>query len=310
MLGLKKSVASVKSITSAVLLGFGSVAVASSSSPTSQDDYGAFLYGQAQSQGAGTPNQVSAGGFVPLYQDSDSLWYADVQLGLQLPDFSGYSSIINTDVSGGTLATSTRVGRRWLGDSDLWMFGLYAGYDTRQLKSGSLDEPNVTVTDRRTVNFQQIALGFEARHQRLKASGYALIPIGDKEQTLNSAYEAGALNTYGLDLGWAVAPKLTATLGTYYQYSNPESINGWGVSLGAQYAVVDGLLLGATYSNDSAFNSRVMVQLTYRFGAGQAGARTGSFDLATPLEHRSIRVHDASMAIQAMQYQRKILRDR
>ena len=194
-MSLARSVWLSTAVTSVLWVGFGSIAMASSSDSGSQANYGAYFYGQAQSQGAGTPNQVSVGGFVPLHQDSSSLWFADVRLGLQLDDFSGYSSIINTDVAGGTLATSTRVGHRWLGGSGLWMFGLYAGYDTRQLKSGGSDQPGVTVTDRRTVNFQQVALGFEAEHQRLKVNGYALIPIGDREQTLNSAYGAGALNT-------------------------------------------------------------------------------------------------------------------
>lgn len=293
-----------------LLLGAGSTALAaadSANAPASTPGHSGYVYGQAQTQGAGTPNQVSAGGFLPIYQDGNSLWYADVQLGLALPDFSGYSSIINTDVAGGTLATSTRVGRRWLDETGLWMFGLYAGFDTRQLKSGGADQSDITITDKRTVNFQQMALGLEAKHRRLSAKGYALIPVGDKEQTLNNTYGAGALNTYGLDLGWAFTPKLTATLGSYYQQNNMESVDGWGVAVGARYAFNDQLSFGATYSNDSAFNSRVMANLTYRFGVGQSQGRSAAFDLTEPVSHRGVRVHDISIISRDRPYQRRRL---
>ncbi|UOD51290.1 hypothetical protein [Orrella daihaiensis] len=255
-------------------------------------EYGAYLYGQAQSQGAGTPNQLSVGGFVSLHQGERSLSFVDVQLGLELSDISGYSSIINTDVAGGTLATSTRLGHRWLSESGLWMFGIYTGYDTRAVKSGGSDQPGVNVLDPRTVHFEQIALGFEAAHQQLRINGYALLPIGDKEQALNEYYNAGALNTYGLDFGWSVTSKWRTTLGAYYQENHLEAVNGWGLFVGAQYALTEALSFGASYSNDRAFNGRLMAQLTYRFGANSSSARTGAFDLTKPVQNRNIRVHD------------------
>jgi len=41
------------------------------------------------------------------------------------------------------------------------MVGVYAGYDTRELKAGQVDT-TVTVTDPRTIHFQQVAVGAEA----------------------------------------------------------------------------------------------------------------------------------------------------
>lgn len=253
-----------------------------------------YAYGGAQSQGAGTPNQLLIGGFMPLLKGRDSVWFVDVQLGLQLDDFTGHSSIVNTNVAGGTLATSTRLGHRWSSDTGLWKLGVYAGYDTRALKSGVEDQAGVTLTDRRTINFQQLAFGVDAQRQRLSASAYALIPIGDKEQTLNAQYEAGALGTYGLNFGWRFTTKLTGAIGSYYQHNDLEAVNGWGVAVSTQYAVTDALSLGASYSNDNAFNGRVSVQLTYRFGSASSMSRSNLGERIETFQNRMIRVHDGA----------------
>jgi hypothetical protein len=70
-----------------------------------------FNYGfQGALQGAGTPNQAGLGAFIPLHVGSNGVAFVDVLVNANFSDYSGYSSIINTDVSGTTFSTSTRLG--------------------------------------------------------------------------------------------------------------------------------------------------------------------------------------------------------
>ena len=136
-----------------------------------------------QTQGAGVPNAIGAGAFIPLHKTPNAVTYVDIEAKANLDDRSGDSSIINTDVAGTTLSTSTRLGYRRLNESGQ-MYGVYAGYDTRELKAGPVDT-NVVVTDSRTVDFQQAALGAEFVSNQWRFDVYALIPTGDTEQQLN-----------------------------------------------------------------------------------------------------------------------------
>ena len=102
------------------------------------------------------------------------------------------------------------------------MYGLNAGYDSRSLKSGDADT-GVNVTNKRTVGFQQIALNAEAVSNGWTFNGYGLIPVGDVEQRLNSVYQGGALNTYGLDAGYLITPILRGSAGYDYQHLNQEN---------------------------------------------------------------------------------------
>ena len=94
---------------------------------------------QGALQGAGTPNQAGIGGFLPLSVSDNSVWFLDALINANFADREGDSSIINTDVAGGTVSTSTRVGYRWLNGDRSLMYGLNAGYDSRSLKSGDAD---------------------------------------------------------------------------------------------------------------------------------------------------------------------------
>ena len=76
-----------------------------------------------QTQGAGTPNAIGAGAFIPLHTTSNAVTYIDVEAKANLDDRSGDSSIINTDVAGVTLSTSARIGYRWINDIGSWMYG-------------------------------------------------------------------------------------------------------------------------------------------------------------------------------------------
>ena len=116
---------------------------------------------QGALQGAGTPNQAGIGGFLPLSVGENSVWFLDALVNANFADRDGESSLINTDVAGGTVSTSTRVGYRWLNSDRSWMFGLNGGYDSRSLKSGDADT-GINVKNKKTVGFQQIALNAEA----------------------------------------------------------------------------------------------------------------------------------------------------
>jgi hypothetical protein len=60
---------------------------------------------QGALQGAGTPNQAGIGGFLPLSVGENSVWFLDALVNVNFADREGYSSIINTDVAGGTVST-------------------------------------------------------------------------------------------------------------------------------------------------------------------------------------------------------------
>ena len=248
----------------------------------------------AQTQGAGTPNSAGVGIFWPAFKSDDSTLFVDALVNANFSDFSGYSSIVNTEVKGVTPSTSTRVGYRWLNQDRSWMFGANAGYDTRSLKSGG-DTTGVPITSQATVHYQQIALGVEASSNLWNINGYALLPVGDKEQQLNSAYNSGALTTYGVDVGYRMMSKLRTSLGYYYQSNNLDAVNGSGVRAGLIYDWTNNFSLGANLSRDQAFQTRFSVNLQYSFGKPSlpSDLQNGMFE---PLRNRDIRVHDAEQA--------------
>ena len=72
---------------------------------------------QGATQGAGTPNQAGLGFFLPMMVSDNGVLFLDVLANANFADFGDYSSIINTEVDGTTLSTSTRIGYRWLTDA-------------------------------------------------------------------------------------------------------------------------------------------------------------------------------------------------
>jgi hypothetical protein len=262
-----------------------------------------FNYGfQGALQGAGTPNEAGIGAFIPLHVGSNSVAFVDVLVNANFSDYSGYSSIINTDVSGTTFSTSTRLGYRWLNGNRSWMFGVNAGYDSRPMATGGTDTGVDVTGSERTVFFQQVAAGLEAVSNSWNFNAYALVPIGDTEQQLNSVYEGGALDTYGLDVGYSITPDLRASVGYYYQYRSEEHVNGSGVRGRLAYNLTNGLTVGANLSYDQAFETRVSADIKYRFGANGYGAPSIRKRqpvvmpviqaLSTTPANRDVRVHD------------------
>ena len=94
---------------------------------------------QGALQGAGTPNQAGIGGFLPLSVGDNSVWFLDVLANANFADYENNSSIINTDVAGTTISTSSRLGYRWLNSDHSWMCGLNAGYHSRPMATGDAD---------------------------------------------------------------------------------------------------------------------------------------------------------------------------
>ena len=281
-----------------------------------------FSWGpRAQTQGAGTPNQAGVEIFAPLNISDNNVFFLDGQVNYEMADQQG-SSIVNTAVAGGTVSTSTRLGYRWLSPGRLWMFGFNAGYDSRPLNPGDVVTNNHykvplkhnamdnskgskttlriphKVTDSRQAFFQQLAVGVEAINGDLSINSYALLPIGDVEQKINSRYNAGSLNTYGIDLAYDLTSKLRLITGYYYQHNDLESVNGSGIEAGLSYEVAQGLTGTIGYSYDEAYEARLLGRLTYRFGAidklngNELPSQIKA--LSYPVQHRNVRVHDGS----------------
>ncbi|WP_244281917.1 carbamoyl-phosphate synthase [Synechococcus sp. UW140] len=254
---------------------------------------------QGALQGAGTPNQAGAGAFVPIAVGDNNVFFLDTLFNANFADYPGYTSIINTQVEGVTFSTSSRLGYRWLNDDRSWMFGINAGYDSRPMATGRTDT-GVTVTDRNTVFFQQVAAGIEAVSDSWNFNAYGLFPVGDTEQVLNNYYAGGALHTYGLDIGYSITPEWDASIGYYYQHGDDLTAEDEsGVLAKLSHEITDGLTLGVNVSYDEAFETRVSGNVEYRFDTGNV-SRAEKKKWQTPViqaltesvKYRDIRVHD------------------
>ena len=253
---------------------------------------------QGQTQAAGTPNQTGLGGFLPLVVGSNSVFFADVQANANFADINNSSSIINTTVAGTTISTSSRLGYRWLNGDRSGMYGINAGYDTRPMSTGPTDTGIPVGNTARTVFFQQAAVNAEAVSDKWNFNAYALIPTGDTEQQVNWYYNAGSLDTFGLDAGYNITPALRASVGYYYQNGDLGEADGSGVLGRLAYAINYGLTLGTNLSYDSAFQSCFSADIKWRFNTnGGPGKETPKSNAAvealtsTP-SNRDARVHD------------------
>ena len=263
---------------------------------------------QGALQGAGTPNQAGIGGFLPLSVGENSVWFLDVLANANFADRAGESSIINTDVAGTTISTSSRLGYRWLNSDRSWMYGLNAGYDSRPMATGDADT-GVSVTDKSSVFFQQVAVNAEAVSNSWTLNGYGLIPVGDVEQQLNSVYQGGALNTYGLDAGYFITPVLKASAGYYYQHRDQEEVDGSGVRGRLAYEMTSGVTAGVNISYDEAFDTRVSADLKVRFGGAATTAQRKDVQqlpvinaLTSTPSNRDVRVHDGCPLWETLRY--------
>jgi len=257
---------------------------------------------QGALQGAGTPNQAGIGGFLPLFVGNNSVWFLDALANVNFADRASDSSIINTEVAGTTISTSSRLGYRWLNGDRSWMFGINGGYDSRPMNTGGTDTGiNVSGTEK-SAFFQQVAAGLEAISDTWNFNAYALIPVGDKEQRLNIRYLGGALDTYGLNVGYFITPDLNASIGYYYQSGDLGTADGSGVQVELDYQIADGLTAGINVSYDEAFETRVSSNIEYRFSSNSSASETKKKEWQKPtiqglsesVKNRNIRVHDSA----------------
>ncbi len=273
---------------------------------------------QGALQGAGTPNQAGIGGFLPLSVGDNSVWFLDVLANANFDDYENNSSIINTDVAGTTISTSSRLGYRWLNGDRSWMFGINGGYDSRPMNTGGTDTGiNVSGTEE-SAFFQQVAVNAEAVSNDWNFNAYALLPVGDTEQDLNFFYKGGALNTYGLDVGYFITPEWNAYVGYYYQHGDLGSADGSGVLGRVAYEISNGLTAGVNISYDEAFETRVSADVEYRFG-GPSKTINKKKVAETPVikalfrspSNRNVRIHDKITYDKdlAIEFARKCLAD-
>ena len=255
---------------------------------------------QGALQGAGTPNQAGIGGFLPLVTGDNSVFFLDAQANANFADYNNYSSIINTTVAGTTISTSSRLGYRFLNSDRSWMFGVNAGYDSRPMATSSADT-GVNVRNSNTVFYQQVAAGLEAVSNTWNFNAYALIPVGTSEYRLNSNYNGGALDTYGLDVGYSITPDFKASVGYYYQQGDLGTADSSGVNGRLAYNISNGLTAGVNLSYDQTFETRFSADLKYRFGSNGYGAPSKKKAWQTPViqaltetvKHRDVRVSDS-----------------
>ena len=179
------------------------------------------------------------------------------------------------------------------------MYGLNAGYDSRPMNTGGTDTGiNVSGTEK-SAFFQQVAINAEAVSNDWNFNAYALIPVGDTEQDLNFFYQGGALNTYGLDVGYFITPELNASVGYYYQDGDGTEADSSGVLGRVAYDISSGLTAGVNISYDEAFETRVSADLKIRFGGANTTAKRKDVQqlpvinalISTPSE-RDVRAHD------------------
>ena len=257
---------------------------------------------QGALQGAGTPNQSGIGGFLPLSVGDNSVWFLDVLANANFADYKNNSSIINTEVAGTTISTSSRLGYRWLNSDRSWMYGLNAGYDSRPMNTGG-DDVGVFIGPGTGYSpfWQQVAVNAEAVSNDWNFNAYALIPVGDTEQKLNWFFNGGALDTYGLDVGYFITPVVNASVGYYYQNGDLGTADGSGVLGRLAYEMTSGVTAGVNISYDEAFDTRVSADIKVRFGGASTTAQRKDVQqlpvinaLTSTPSNRDVRVHDAS----------------
>lgn len=143
-----------------------------------------------------------------------------------------------------------------------------------------------------------MAAGLEAVSNTWNFNAYALIPVGTSEYRLNSNYNGGSLDTYGLDVGYAITPDFKASVGYYYQQGDLGTADGSGVLGRVSYNISNGLTAGVNLSYDQAFETRFSADLKYRFGSNSYGAPSKQTPviqaLTETVKHRDVRVHDSS----------------
>ena len=96
--------------------------------------------------------------------------------------------------------------------------------------------------------FQQVAFGVEAISDTWNVNVYALVPVDDTEYQLNSVYDGGSLDTYGVDVGYSVTSEFETSIGYYYQKGDLGTADGSGVQGRVAYNIGSGFSIGTNMS--------------------------------------------------------------
>ena len=120
------------------------------------------------------------------------------------------------------------------------------------------------------------------------------------EYRLNSNYFGGSLDTYGLDVGYAITPDFKASVGYYYQQGDLGTADSSGVNGRVSYNISNGLTAGVNLSYDQAFETRFSADLKYRFGGNRYKTAIEKKAWQAPViqalietvRNRDVRVHD------------------
>ena len=179
-------------------------------------------------------------------------------------DFAG-TSIIGTDVGGGSPGTSSRLGYRWLKADRTWMYGIQVGFDTLGLRPAAPSWGYTTGLNDRNVTFEQAALGLEAVGERWELEATAAVGVGSVEQQITTYADAGELDTYRARIGYHPGDDTVVSVGYYYQEGDLD-IAGSGVLASIERQLPLSLTARLSVSHDGAFDTRVSGGLSLGFG--------------------------------------------
>ena len=254
---------------------------------------------QGALQGAGTPNQAGIGGFLPLSVGENSIYFFDALVNANFADRGGLSSIVGSYVDGTTISTSSRIGYRRLNSSKSSMYGLNAGFDSRQVKSGEIvdfaNKYDISI-NKETPVFTQLGVEAELVTNAWHLKPYALMPIGDKEKKLNTLAYAGALSTYGINAGYNLNKKINLEIGYYHQQGDFD-VSDSGIKATATYKATRGMSIYGTMSYDDTFDSRYSIGFSYSFGKAQISSDDSAVirAMTSSPKNRNIRIHDCNI---------------
>jgi hypothetical protein len=184
-----------------------------------------------------------------------------------------------------------------VGDNSVWFLDVLANANFADYENNS---SIINTGTEESAFFQQVAVNAEAVSNDWNFNAYALLPVGDTEQQLNWYYQGGALNTYGLDVGYFITPEWNASVGYYYQHGDLGAADGSGVHGRLAYEMTSEVTAGVNISYDKAFDTRVSADIKVRFGGASTTAQRKDVQqqpvinaLTSTPSDRDVRVHDS-----------------
>ena len=262
-------------------------------------------YLQGKTQDSGTPNQLGIGIFRPFQLKKNSLYFFDFQINSEFGDFDGASwsylidklfdgsSILNTEVAGIGVSTSTKIGKRWKSNKESAIYGLNIGYESRLMKTGDAD--NALVYNPMHAFFSQLSLGLEASYKKWSINPYTLIPISGEDERLNDTYIASPITTSGIDLGLDINDNWNTNIGFYFQNLDLYVRDEVGFKGRISYRKPENYNLGISISHDSTFDTRISAGIKYLFNNRSKQKKGLNSRLLKSPKNRNIRVHDCGL---------------